>query len=102
MPCFDHLACPLIDARQIDFRGELYGWRSVWVVVAAVDVHAVDAVLMDALVMAQSAGVRSMASAAIGLVVWVSYMRRTKDRAIPVGHHEVVTICKAIRTCFCT
>jgi hypothetical protein len=66
------------------------------------DVHAVDTVLVDALGMSKSAGVCSMASATFGLVVWVSYMRRTEDRAIPVGHHEVVTICKAIRTCFCT
>ena len=46
---YDNLPIPRIDAWQIDLRHEVYGGRYVRVVVATVDVQAVDSVLMRAL-----------------------------------------------------
>ena len=45
-PC---LSVSLVDTWQIDFGNELNGGRVVWITVAAVEIYAVDSVLMHAL-----------------------------------------------------
>lgn len=48
--CVPHLARSLINTWYVDFRCELDSGRGIWVAVAAVNVDAVDPILMDALV----------------------------------------------------
>ena len=64
-------------------------------------VDAVDTVLVDALVVARLAAFDKVASTSIKLVRGCPYMWGTEDRAVPVGHHEIVAICKTIGAGFC-
>lgn len=66
-----HPACSLIHTWQVDLRNKVDGGRSVRIVVTAVDVQAVDAVLVRAM-------------------WWSQYS------SIPVGHHQVVPICQPV------
>lgn len=44
-----NLARSLVNARQIDLGDELHGRGSIWIIVAAVNVQAVDTILVGAL-----------------------------------------------------
>lgn len=93
-----HLACFWIDAGQVYPRYELDGGRLIGVAVTAVDIDAVDAVLVGALRKTGSAS----PSVRIGELVRATHVGRSKDCAIPVGHHQVIAVRQTIGTCLCT
>jgi len=64
-------------------------WRLVWVILATVDLQAVNAVLVYGL---------GIPSAPRRLHDVVTYMPRADDCPVPVTHHDIVRIIEAIRT----
>lgn len=73
------------------------GRRVVGVVSATMDINAIDTVFMDALfVTDQQLGWEGRG---IEKSIKSTNMRRAKNRSIPVAHHHIVPIRKAIRAC---
>lgn len=85
---FSYFAGFLIDTRYVNLGDELHDGWLVWVFGTTVDVDAVDAVLVCALI---------KVSLRLGKAYGIqTYVRRTEDSAVPIAHHKVVTISKAI------
>jgi hypothetical protein len=72
----------------------LYCWGGVGVGISAVDVHAVDAILVDALYKTNvsARGLLTQNPTHVYSVGVKADMGGTKDRPIPVRHHKVVAV----------
>ena len=92
LPEFDcmspHLSSLLINTWQIYSRDKLDGRRKIGVVITAVDVDTVDTILMGTL-----CGVESASLAIPEGLLLATYVRRSQDCTVPVGHHQIVSIC---------
>lgn len=80
-----HLSSLLVDAGQVDLRHKLHGRWDVWVVLAAVDVEAIDSIFVGALCPV------SLAKKVMKKET-ESHMRWSKDCAVPIGHQKVIPV----------
>lgn len=86
-------AVSLIYTRQVDLGDEGNLGRDVGIVLAAADLQTVNTVLVHAL---SSSEPMLVLLAVKGMEWGHSYVRRTEDGAVPVGHEEVITLVETV------
>lgn len=84
-------AIRLVHEREVHFGDELYLWGTVGVLFSACDLQRVDAVLECGLPSIRAISFRWRE-------VVNTHMAGTHDRAVPVGHQDIVAVLQPVRT----
>lgn len=83
-----HFTIGLVDEWQVYSRGKLHLWCAIGVRLPTHDLQAVDTILVN--------GLQARSDMRFGESVWCAYVARTNDRAVPLTHHDIVSILQAV------